>query len=305
MAAQPVREGPPQLPPVLEGPGALASITGDPPPLPAGWRLLPPWWRARCSAVYEFAALVRTIADGAVPGESGMLRDPAGRLQALDLLDADVDRIFGHQRPRHPTLRRLRRVARHHGLSAGPLRHLVEAARQDQLVTRYARFDDLLGYCELSGPPLGHLVLAVTGGATTAQREQVGGMLTASRLLDLCLDTGLAARLGRIYLPRDDLEAFGIDEAALGVDRTSPAVRAAVEALARRAQYLLRAAVPVVPSLRPVARAAISGLLTETYAASKRLEQVRFNVLDDRPSTVPNRRRQMRAFLDVLAHPVQ
>lgn len=305
MAAEPVRDGPPSLPAISNDQRALSSITGDPPPPPDGWRLLPLWWRARCSAAYEFAALVRTIADGAVPGEGGMLLEAKGRLRALDLLDADVDRIFSHRHPRHPTLRRLRRHARRHGLSAGPLRHLLEAGRQDQLTTRYARFDDLLGYCELSGASLGQLLLSLLGGAAPAQLEQVGGMLTASRLLDLCLDTGLAAQLGRVYLPRDDLEAFGVDERALTADRTSPALRSAVEALARRAQYLLAAAVPVVPTLRPVARIAISGLLAETYASSRRLEEVRFNVLEDRPRAVPSRRRRMRAFLDVLARPAQ
>ncbi len=133
---------------------------------------LPRAWRTDLMAVYGFARLVDDIGDGDLaPGgaDARLLgvspREAEDRLALLDAFEADLHRVFDST-PRHPLLRRLQPTVRRTGLSPEPFLGLIAANRQDQLVTRYETYDDLVAYCELSANPVGHLVLGVTGTST-------------------------------------------------------------------------------------------------------------------------------------------
>src|SRR6266508_4590337 len=88
------------------------------------------------------------------------------RLAQLDAIDAGIDRIYRGEAPRHPLLAEIAVTVRAFDVPPEPLRRLVQANRQDQTVRRYRTLDELVGYCELSANPVGHLVLYVFGSAT-------------------------------------------------------------------------------------------------------------------------------------------
>ena len=65
--------------------------------------------------------------------------------------------------PRHPVFVALRETIREFDIPRDPFANLLTAFRQDQTITRYPTFDDLLGYCKNSANPVGHLVLYLCG----------------------------------------------------------------------------------------------------------------------------------------------
>src|SRR5690242_19235743 len=116
-------------------------------------RLLPSASRQHLLAIYGFARLVDDIGDEPDLGD-------LDRGEALDWLDGELARA-ADGRATHPVLVRLAPTLRARHLPLEPFRRLIEANRQDQVVTRYATYDDLLAYCALSANPIGELVLRV------------------------------------------------------------------------------------------------------------------------------------------------
>src|SRR6185312_16159283 len=94
-----------------------------------------------------------------------------------------------------------------------PFANLLTAFRQDQTVTRYRTFDDLLGYCVNSANPVGHLVLYACGYSDAQRQQRSDFTCTALQLANFWQDVSVDYGKGRIYLPLEDLERHGVIEA--------------------------------------------------------------------------------------------
>jgi squalene synthase HpnC len=114
--------------------------------------------------------------------------------------------------PRHPVFIALRETIRACDIPKQPFADLLRAFRQDQTVTRYETFDDLLGYCRFSADPVGRLVLYACG-YRDEQRQQLSDYTcTALQLANFWQDVTIDHAKGRIYLPLEDLRRFGVTE---------------------------------------------------------------------------------------------
>lgn len=124
--------------------------------------------------------------------------------------------------PRHPVFIALRETIRELDIPKQPFADLLVAFRQDQRVTRYETFDDLLGYCRYSANPVGHLVLYICG-YSDEQRQQLSDCTcTALQLANFWQDVWHDYQKGRIYLPLEDLRRFGVSEDDIARRRATP-----------------------------------------------------------------------------------
>jgi squalene synthase HpnC len=229
---------------------------------PVALRLLPGRYRRHLAAVYGFARSADDMGDEAPAAE---------RLGLLDELEADLARLYrpgpGRDAPRFAVVQALAPAVAQCGIPQQPFLDLIEANRQDQAVTRYRSFGDLLAYCRLSANPVGRIVLYVFG-ASTARREKLSDQVcTALQLAEHWQDVAEDLRAGRIYLPGEDLDSFGVTEAALAAPSASEEVRALIAFEVRRARELLDQGAPIVGTLRGAARAAVAGYVAGGRAA--------------------------------------
>jgi squalene synthase HpnC len=254
---------------------------------PVALRLLPADLRADLRAVY---AVARTIDDlGDDPGLPA-----SARLRRLDAIAADLAAAFDGAAPRHPAVRGLVATIRRRHLQPGPFLDLVEANRVDQTVTRYARFDDLRGYCRLSADPVGRIVLRVFGVSSAAAALRSDSVCTALQVLEHCQDVGEDKRLrDRVYLPLEDLTSLGVEVEDLGGARATEEMRAVVALQVRRARDLLQDGHPLVSSLRGWARVAVAGFVAGGLATADALDRASYDVWGH----VPRPRRR-----DVVRH---
>ena len=235
---------------------------------PVASRLLPRRQRDQLLAIYGVARLIDDVGDEA-PGDRGQL---------LDWLDAELDRVFGGGDPEHPAMRSLAAVTRIKPLPEQPFRSLVQANRQDQTITRYETFQELLGYCRLSAAPVGELVLNVFGAATAetlAQSERIcAGLQVIEHLQDVTEDYSR----GRIYLPIEDLRRFGCPTTDLGAPAASAPLRAVVAFESHRAHGLLDEGAPLarVLPLRP--RLALASFVAGGRAALDAIARASYDV---------------------------
>jgi squalene synthase HpnC len=230
---------------------------------PVALRALPESLRGDLHAVYAFARTVDDLGD----------RAEGDRTALLTQLATDLDRIWQGGQPMNPVLRRLAPVVRRHSLPSEPFQRLVQANLVDQQVSTYATFDDLLGYCRLSADPVGRIVLGLLGrydAATTVLSDRV---CTALQLLEHWQDVGEDRRAGRVYLPLDDLAAFGVPLDHLDRAPASPALRRLIRYETERAACLLESGAPIVRALQGWGRLAVAGYVAggrATVAALRR-----------------------------------
>ncbi|MET7611968.1 squalene synthase HpnC [Streptomyces seoulensis] len=250
---------------------------------------LPRAWRTDLMAVYGFARLVDDIGDGDLaPGGAdaralGVPEERAGdRLALLDAFETDLGRVFDST-PHHPLLRRLQPTVRRRGLTPEPFLGLIAANRQDQLVTRYETYDDLLAYCALSANPVGRLVLGVTGTATPERIRRSDAVCTALQIVEHLQDVAEDLGRDRIYLPAQDMKRFHVQESDLAAPSAGASVRALVAFEARRAQDLLNEGAPLVGSVHGRLKLLLAGFVAGGKAAVRAIAAADFDVLPGPP----------------------
>jgi squalene synthase HpnC len=236
---------------------------------PVALRLLPREHREHLHNVYAFARMVDEIGD-TFTGD---------RWTRLHEVAADLDTIWEDSQPTDPVLRRLASTVRARGLSAEPFGRLIEANLQDQVVSRYATFAELRGYCRLSADPIGRIVLEVFGQATPETIARSDEVCTALQLLEHWQDVGEDWRAGRVYLPLEDLRTYGVDEHDLDQPEAGPQLRSLMRFEIERAAGLLGKGRAIVGHLHGWGRISVSGFVAGGLATVSALRRTNGDVL--------------------------
>ena len=135
--------------------------------------------------------------------------DPQQSLELLDQWETELNACYAGS-PKHPVFVALAETVKQFGIPRHEFSDLLIAFRQDQTVTRFETFDDILAYCHYSANPVGHLVLYLCG-YSDAERQQLSDYTcTALQLANFWQDVFVDYGKGRIYLPLEDLRRFGV-----------------------------------------------------------------------------------------------
>jgi squalene synthase HpnC len=255
---------------------------------PVALRLLPARPRRHLMAVYGFARITDDIGD---------LAPPQDRLRLLDELQSDLGRLHDGA-ARRPEVRALGPVAAQCAVPLDLFADLIQANRQDQVVSRYQTFDDLVGYCRLSANPVGRIVLHVFGAFSVQRAELSDHVCTALQLAEHWQDVAEDRQAGRIYLPQADMDRFGCSEADLAAASAAPRVRELIAFEVRRAGDLLDAGAPLVGALRGTSRAAVAGFVAGGRAALAAITAADHDVLTTTP--LPRKRRVAAELLRIF-----
>jgi squalene synthase HpnC len=223
---------------------------------PVALRFLPGRLRRRLEAIYGFARLVDDAGDEA----------QTDRVALLDWLEADLHRAFAGD-ARHPLMQRLTPLVRELSLTPDPFLRLIEANRRDQRVARYATWDELAEYCTFSANPVGELVLESVHAATPERVRLSDDVCTALQLAEHLQDVGEDLERGRVYVPAEDLERFGV------TDLRAPLPHELVAFEVDRGRTLLASGPPLVASLRGGGRIAVAAYVGGGVAAFAALER--------------------------------
>jgi squalene synthase HpnC len=183
----------------------------------------------------------------------------------------------------HPVFVALQGTVERHDIPIEPFDRLITAFEQDQTVTRYANFEEVLAYCVNSANPVGHLVLYLCG-YRDAERQALSDFTCSGlQLANFWQDISVDLEKNRVYLPLNLLDNHGytVDELFGGTEdaRFRAVMREAVDV----AEDLFRKGLPLVKMLdgRLALDIALFG-----RGGLKILEKIRdqnYNVLRRRP----------------------
>ena len=251
---------------------------------PVGSVLFPRALRPHVRALYCYARLVDELGDS-YGGD---------RVAALDALEEQVGLTF-EGTPQWPVLQNVQPTVREFDLPREPFLRLIEANRRDQQVSANATWADVKEYCVHSADPCGRLVLGVLRRLDDAQLVAASdSVCTGLQLVNFLQDVPRDLELGRVYLPREDIDRFG----GPALDRPSDELRALLRFEAERAASLLRAGDDLRARIGGRLGRAVGLFARGGLAALDALEEAGWDVFTQRPK--PSRARLAREAAIVL-----
>jgi phytoene synthase len=242
-----------------------------------GFLLLPPARRRAMCALYAFMRRTDDLADD--PLESG------GGLAALEDWRGQLDAsLAGGHAGASPILSALADTARRHAIPPRHLHEVIDGVAMDLAPRTFPKFEDLYAYCYRVASAVGLCCIHIwgyrsEGGRAEALAESCG---VALQLTNILRDVREDAGRGRLYLPLEDLERFGVPPEDVASGRCTPAVRALLEFQARRAAEYYRAARPLARLVAPVGRPVLGAIVGIYRALLDEIARRGCEVLDRR-----------------------
>jgi phytoene synthase len=254
---------------------------------------LPKRRRAALYAVYAFCRTVDDIADApaAALGSAPTPADREARRQELQGWRDDVARCFEPgATPVHPIARELATAVRAYPIPRDALLAVIDGVEMDLDGRTYQTAEDLFPYCYRVASAVGLCSIEIFGYTSPRAREYAVNLGMALQLTNIIRDVGADARAGRIYLPQEDLHAFGVTEDDLTGARYTAAFVRLMGHEAARARHFYRLAAAAYPRVdaRSLVAAEIMGRIYRRLL--QEIEARDFRVFGER-ITVPVRRK--------------
>lgn len=175
---------------------------------------------------------------------------PEESLRLLDWWREGLDAMYRGQ-ARHPVYTALRSTVERHRIPIDPFADLIRAFVQDQTVSRYQTWEDVLAYCRYSANPVGRLVLHLCGYVDAERRRLSDATCSALQLANFWQDVAVDLQKDRIYLPLEALERHGSSAADVQALQPTPAFRNALREGVDVAQRLFEQGLPLAGMLSP------------------------------------------------------
>ncbi len=146
-----------------------------------------------------------------------------------------------------PILNQLSANAKRFNIPVVHFYELIKGVEMDLVKSRYGTFDELKEYCYLVASSVGLMSLEIFRPRCEKTRDYAVNLGIALQLTNILRDVGIDARYGRIYLPQEDLQRFGVAESDLIGHRYSPQFFSLMEFETSRAEEYYRRSKDLLP----------------------------------------------------------
>jgi squalene synthase HpnD len=233
--------------PDLPGSEAITQSSGS--NLALSFFVLPKPEARAMSVFYAFCRVVDDVADSTeLPLEE--------KRRQLGQWREEIRRAYLDE-PLTPLGRELAQIIRTYLIPPTPLEEILNGVEMDLTVARYPNFALLEQYCYRVASAVGLVSIDIFGCRDARAREYAVALGMALQLTNILRDVKKDASFGRIYLPLDEVEAFGVTEAEIMEGRWSENMRQLFRFQHHRARhYFAKAHRLMPPSDRPKLMAA-------------------------------------------------
>jgi len=207
--------------------------------------LLPPAKRPHVWALYGFARYADEFVDSFTDP------DPDALLSwGADFLDA----VAGGERPDHPTALAMINTMRRWAIPRAHVEAFLESMQMDITITSYQTYADLEHYMYGSAAVIGLQMLPILEPLTPAAASRARALGEAFQMTNFIRDVGDDLKRGRVYLPQEDLDTFGVTREMLAIGVVTPMIRELLAFEIERTRALYAFAEPGIEMLHPTSR---------------------------------------------------
>ncbi|KXK55203.1 MAG: phytoene synthase [Chlorobi bacterium OLB7] len=259
--------------------------------------------RNACYAVYAFCRYVDDLIDQQV-AHSGGIADGAAIQRTIAQWQCDLDRVYAGDSGATPVMVAWGDTLRRYNISRNLPDELIEGVMMDlRPAVRYRTFDELYTYCYKVASVVGLMTSEIFRYSNPAALNHAVDLGIAMQLTNILRDVGEDWRMNRIYLPQQELQAFGLDDNAVARGKVTLEFRRLMEFQIERANSYYRSAQRGIRMLEPDSRLTVT-LMSHNYQGI--LEAIRrnnYNVFTQRAS-VPLPRKLLSVPKLLVRHPI-
>ncbi|MEW6369233.1 MAG: presqualene diphosphate synthase HpnD [Acidobacteriota bacterium] len=247
------------------------------------FKVLPEEKRRAIYCIYAFCRHADDIVDDAGPALPGVASEQAAArsLAALDQWQAEFDMCCAGT-PTHPITIALREKIETYGIPREYFSQILDGVRLDLVKNRYATFEELRRYCYGVASAVGLACIQVFGYRSPLTPVYAESLGVALQLTNIIRDVGEDAARGRVYIPQEDLDRFGVRPEDLAGKHYTPAFFDLMRFQGERARRFFRQS---EESLAPEDRRALlcPEIMSSVYfALLQKIDRKRYRVLDGR-----------------------
>lgn len=242
---------------------------------------LPDDKRRAITALYAFCREVDDVVDEC--------SDPGVARTKLQWWREEIGRLF-ERKPRHPVTQALAPHLDSSRLAQEHFQEIISGMEMDLEQTVYENFEQLKLYCYRAASVVGLLSAGIFGYTAAGTLDYARDLGMAFQLTNILRDVREDAARGRIYIPMEELDRFGVSIEALLQFKTTQPIRKLFEFQAQRARGYYRSALQQLPG--PDRYAQRSGLIMAAIY-EKLLDEIEddgYRVLEQRVSLTPLRK---------------
>jgi 15-cis-phytoene synthase len=240
--------------------------------------------RPQREALYAVYAFCRIVDDAVDVGQ-----DQPAKRKELDRWRGEIAQVFDGS-PTHPAAQRLQAAVKLFPIPREALNEIIAGVEMDLDRSTYKTFDDLYPYCYRVASAVGLCCIEIFGYSDVRAREYAVNLGVALQLTNIMRDVQPDALAGRVYLPQDDLDRFGVAAGDLAAGRYTPDFLRLMQHQAARARDYYERAWTALPR-SDEHRLFAAEIMGRTYfALLETIERRRFQVFGGRVS-VPTPRK--------------
>lgn len=238
--------------------------------------LLPKHLRRPVEIIYNFARQADDFAD---EGDHSNEQ----RLAKLDAFRSELNRIANQETPQTQLFLNVASIVTEHQLPLQLFHDLLDAFSQDVVKKRYANFHELLDYCRRSANPVGRLLLHLYEEVTPQNLIYSDNICTALQLVNFWQDVKKDSAIGRVYLPQDEMERFGVTETHIAQGLPDKVWRDLMRFQVDRTRLMMKSGAPLGTILTGRIGLEMRLIIAGGNRILQKLSAVNFDMFDRRP----------------------
>jgi 15-cis-phytoene synthase len=159
---------------------------------------------------------------------------------------------------------------------------LVRGVASDLRKNRYATFNELVSYCYGVACTVGLMSMHIVGHDGPQAMPYAIRLGVALQLTNILRDVGEDWRMGRLYLPKEELDAFGLTESDIESGLVTEKWRKFMRFQVERVRIIYASAMPGIAMLHPDGRFAIAAAAELYQAILVEIEKSDYDVFSRR-----------------------
>ena len=233
--------------------------------------LLSPQQRKAMCAIYAFMRYCDDLSD-----------EPGASRTAVERWQADMEEALQGRFADHPVWPAFHHTVRRFGIPHEYFRQMIAGISSDLEPRTLQTFDELYRYCYQVASVVGLTIIHIFGFDTRSALPLAEKCGVAFQLTNILRDIREDAERGRIYLPAEDLERFGVSAEDLRTGKRSPEFLALMQFEAARARSYYDESRPLLELIHPRSRSSLWALISIYSNLLDRIVETNYDVFTRR-----------------------